>query len=191
MHFVGVAEGPDIPGNFTSSREGMGNCSVQLYWEGNFAPLYLKKWKLRICLMAASVSPGFLPGGKMTPAHCRQICTGNLPVAFRSLIAEQGGSTFSADAKGSSKGKGGTTAGRSSNGAEAHQHFHCYLLPFISLSVCPWKSCTGACYQQSILGRWGEIVLRWKVLTVASITSLVKANRCPTHPLSRLNRRCN
>lgn len=28
------------------------------------------------------------------------------------MIAEQGGSTFSADTKGSSKGKGGTTAGR-------------------------------------------------------------------------------
>lgn len=192
MHFVGMAEGPDSPDNFTASRDGWLLSAALL--RRQFCSALPEKMKAQDTPNGSKCLSWLSPRGEDDPRTLQADLHRELASGPLEGIAEQGGSTFSADCKGSSKWKGGTAAGRRhpcSNGAEDYQHYHCHLLPFLSLSACPWKSYTGTCYQQSILGRWGKIVLRWKVLTVASITSLVKANRCPTHPLSRLNRRCN
>lgn len=52
------------------------------------------------------------PRGKDDPRTLQADLHRELASGHLEMIAEQGGSTFSADTKGSSKGKGGTTAGR-------------------------------------------------------------------------------
>lgn len=159
MHFVGMAEGPDSPDNFTASRDGWLLSAALL--RRQFCSALPEKMKAQDtpngskCLSWLSSRGEDDPRTLQADLH-RELASGPLEG-----IAEQGGSTFSADCKGSSKWKGGTAAGRRhpcSNGAEDYQHYHCHLLPFLSLSACPWKSYTGTCYQQSILGRWGKIV---------------------------------
>ena len=73
----------DLPSLTTSpcqSKWWVIDCSEQPCWEDDFPQLYLKEWKLIISLTAEGVSPGFLPGGKITLGHCKQICTKKLPV---------------------------------------------------------------------------------------------------------------
>lgn len=108
MHFVGMAEGADVPDNFTACREGMGTALLRR----QLCSALPEKMKAQDTPNNSKCLSWLSPRGEDDPWTLQAELHRELASGPLEMIAEQGGSTFSADTKGSSKGKGGTTAGR-------------------------------------------------------------------------------